>query len=210
MPKPVLSGFSSLALGAVLFAPVQAAAACPATTEDARRGILVTYDDGLTVASRLMPDGLQEDIESEPDGSGDGYVVLARYGIFPLEEMPVVASRRQVQDRWRFVYPQDIATLPKIVPGLRWQGIVTMIDGTDATEEWQMSVIAGRQIDVVHGGCAFSVIPVVSRATVPDEFDDFIGFDFVPALGLSLYRGYSETALASDLPAIVAIGPYPD
>lgn len=210
MPKFVLSGLSAAVLGAAILVPAQAAAVCPVTPEDARRGILIAYDDGLTVASRLLPDGLQEDIERESDGSGDGYFVLSRYGVFPLEEMPIDAGKRQLAERWRFVYPQDIATLPQIVPGLRWQGVVTMIDGTEATEEWKMSVTAGRQIEVVHGGCELSVIPVVSRATVPGEFDDFIGFDFVPALGLALYRGYSESPRADDLPGIVAFSPYPD
>lgn len=189
---------------------MQAWADCPTTPEDARRGILLTFDDGLTVASRLLPDGLQEDFEREPDGSGDGYLVRSRFGVFPLEEVPIEAGRQQLQERWRFIYPQDITTLPEVVPGLRWSATVSVVEGDDDAEEWKMTVIAGRQVSITHAGCEFQAIPVVTRTTLPDGHDDYIGFDFVPALGLSLYRGYSETAQADSLPAIIAIGPYPD
>jgi hypothetical protein len=191
------------------FAAGQASAQCPATLEDGLRGVLITYNDGSTMASRLRPDGLQEDIETYNDGTDEAYFVLGKAAIFAIEETPMLGTDLVLADRWTFAFPGGVRALPDIVPRLRWDGTFSQTNADGSTAEWSMSVVAGRLMRVDYGGCQFEVIPLVSRTEDEDGFVDFLAYDYVPAVGLAIFRGYSETPQPEEILQIVSFGPYP-
>jgi len=203
------SAAQPLAATALLMAlAAPAAALCPATPEDAARGVLVSYDDGTTMAIRLRPDGLQEDIEAYNDGSTEGYFVLSKAGIFAIEETPMLGGRPESSGRWTFGYRGGREALPDIVPGLRWEGQVSQSEDGAPPATWKMSVVAGRLMTATHAGCTMQVIPVVSRTEDETGFVDFLAYDYIPAANLAVFRSYSESPQPDHVPVITSFGPY--
>lgn len=206
--SPRLTG-AALAAGLTAVA-APAAAFCPATPEDARAGFVVLYDDDTSMASRLMPDGLQHDTETYRHSPGEGYFTRGLYAVFLVEETPMENGELLVDERWLFAYPGGLDSLPEIVPGLRWEGTATFSDAEGNKETWHKTVTAGALMPVTHSGCRMRVIPVVLRSTDADDFTDFLLYEYVPALGMSLFRGYSDSGEpdADDIMRIVGFAPY--
>lgn len=186
-----------------------ALASCPASIDDARRGILITYADGATVAARLLPDGLQQDTEIYEAGGTEGYFSLGRAVVFLVEDMPISGGVPQLDERMTYTWPVAPDALPAIAPGLLWEGnlVQTGADGARTTLKYRIR--GGPLTETTHAGCRFDVIPLTGRSTTPNGHIGLLVYDHVPALGLSFFRGYSETPEPETYPDIVAFGPYP-
>lgn len=182
---------------------------CPATPADARAGFVVTYDDGSTMVTRILPDGLQEDIEEYNDGSGEGYLTRAVSGIYSVEEMPTWNGQPETGERWLFNYPGGLSSLPAITPRMRWDGSAEQKDDAGTGGTWSFGVSAGAMMTQAHAGCRMTAIPVVVRTTEPDGESYYLFFEYLPDIGVSLYRGIGDGPGDIDRLDITAFAPYP-
>jgi hypothetical protein len=161
------------------------ARACPVGLGD---GVEVVYDD-LSVA-RLTPTGapgvLREWVLFSEDG--EGYEVLAWYGIYTLRTANFNADGElpeTVETTWFAQTP------PPPEPGQQLQAILAEVEKQGQRFQRRHDLIAGDLQALMIGDCLFSAFPAELRVFDP-EGAIRVTFDVIPRLGLAILTGSED------------------
>jgi hypothetical protein len=174
------------------------AALCPEGPEDALHGIHVRYDDGSRSILRALGDGVQQDILTYQDGTGGGYTITALHGIYPLEEALLQNGNHAPGSLDVITYPEGLSSLPVPEPGLEWRASAQVSKDGRVPFERRFTVTVGQGVVATYGDCSYDVLPVALRSTDADD-DGFIGMDYVPLLGISVFHTFIELGRPPDI-----------
>lgn len=183
-----------------------AAAACPEGRAAALAGVVVVYDDEAETTYRLEADGrLFERTLFDPD-MGDGYDVVSLHGIYVLEEYDVIDGMPALSTRERTEFEGGLAVLPAPAPGLEWEGTATHFPPYDDPHPRTVRVRIGEAGTVRYGDCAYESWPVsVDHVDATDGYG--MGFDYLPALEIAVFRAHISPGYEPDSYTPVAIRP---
>lgn len=164
------------------------APACPASPADLAAGIAVALDDGsvsrfrIDSALRIVEDVFFDESFSE----GERFVYVG--GILPVEWTPFDSAGLDPArgSRTDPGLPDD--GLPTLLSGLRWSVKAMVETGEGARYAQTLTLAVGPEREERYGPCRYSVLPVVL------SFEDRTGrwedrLDFLPLLGIAVYRG---------------------
>lgn len=180
-----------LAAGLVLSAAIgaQAQGTCP--TGVARDGVWLAFSD-RSVLTRVLSDGMVEEIEFAQDGS---YVYA--YRTLPIglvaESWALENGFASREDREVVSYVGTPAAVPAPAPGVRFDGIETARypDGSETRSSVNLSVGEARPVTI--GGCPYTGMPVdVTRVDLEGGLPQHDSMMYLVELGLTIYLGFSE------------------
>ena len=183
-----------------------AAAACPSGPEAAAQGVTIVYDDGSVSHYSRDADGVVTEEALFDDPEIDGYRVHALHGLYILEEYDLVGGVPDAVSRERQSFAVALKDLPLPAPGLNWQGDVEVtVEGEPAFPR-TVSVVMRQPETVAYGSCSYESWPVILRHH--DEIDDYlIALDYLPALEITVFRGFAERGGEVDRYTPVSIAP---
>jgi len=190
-------------LAAALAGP--ALANCPGPADAAGAGVVLTYDDGSTTRLRLLADGVVEDLTWYGDPDGDGYLVVALYGLYTLDDVGLVDGQPDEEVREVQTFADPLKALPKPQPRLDWTGKARVVAGTSPAFDRDVSLVVGTPGRVEYGGCAYESFPATVRHR-DFEADVVIRFDYLPALGIAVLRALGDHGGDEDSYNPVSIG----
>lgn len=189
---------------ATTLAALPAAAACPTTSQDSVRGIIVTLDDGTRVTMRR--DAATRIVAETWDDPADqtafreellhGLHLLASHDLDEAGH-PAFATGT----RYRFLD----GPLPDPADGVAWSGRVEVTQPEGIHDAiYSFTVGALREISI--GGCTLAALPVTSILREPD-YSWASRIDFVPVLGIGLLRENGELMgeKTSHVPVSIAV-----
>jgi hypothetical protein len=176
-----------LCLCAVLAGPA-GAETCPATFADAVRGVTVDYADGSRASSRLdMASGMVTEDWVPADGPGVRTVLDHGVHITRIEEIvktdPPTAGA---------IYSYQSPPPPVAEGGQKWEVSYRMSDLFSGQTEGRYQGTVGPAAEVKIGNCSFQAYSVSAVMREPD-FVNYLQMDFLPALGISILRGYGPS-----------------
>jgi hypothetical protein len=173
------------------------AGACPTGEDAARAGVTVTYDDGSVSHYRRDADGVVTEESLFDDPEIDGYRVHALYGLYVLEEYDLIGGAADVVTRERQSFADGLKALPRPAPGLAWQGMAEVTMEGLAPFPREVTVTMGAPATVRYGACSYESWPAELRHR--DEADEYtVTLDYLPALGIAVFRAYSGTDGGTD------------
>ena len=177
---------------------------CPQARADALAGLTIVYDDGDVVHFTLSDDNILTEV-TEATGDEPAWVIRAVYGLYELEihdltedgeiDLPTV-------ERMDFAVP--LSELPAPEPGLRWTGEMTVKYVDELPFPRTVWVAADQPGTVSYGGCTYDSLQVFVRHRDDDD-DTVLGFDWLPALGIAVYRSFADFGGRPDISTPVAI-----
>ena len=168
-----------------------AAGACPSGSEDAARGVTVVYDDGSVSHYWRNADGVVVEEALFDDPEIDGYRVYALHGLYVLEEYDLVGGAPDPASRDRQSFAVALKDLPLPAPGLSWQGVVEVTMEGEPPFARTVTVVMRQPETVSYGACSYESWPVLLRHQ--DEVEDLmIALDYLPALEITVFRGFAE------------------
>ena len=180
------------------------AQACPDSRADALAGLTVVYDDGEVVHYTLSEDNILTEL-TEATAYDPAWVVRALFGIYELEIHDLTEDGQidlPTVERIDFGIP--LTDLPAPAPGLRWSGDVTVKYVDEPPFPRTVSVAADQPGRVSYGGCSYDSLQVFVRHR-DDEEDMVMGFDWLPQLGIAVYRSFADFGEAADIYTPVSI-----
>lgn len=159
--------------------------ACPTQLGD---GIEVGYDD-LSIA-RLSPTGapgvLRELVLFSEDG--EGYEVLAWYGIYTLRTANFNAEG-ELPDTVETTYFAQ--TPPPPEPGQRLRGVLAEVQKQDQRFQRRHDLLAGDLQAMMIGDCLYSAYEAELRVFDPEGAIRVV-FSVIPALGVAILTGSDD------------------
>lgn len=180
---------------------------CPASTADAARGIVISYDDGG--ASRTVLDPATGDTV-EIATFADGYAFRSdlALGLVTMRLVDLDTGGAEIADTVG-VYAYTPARPESIVPGTQWSARYTYVNAAETIEgSFLLSVWAETGVTI--GGCTYRSYPVTTLGR-DAEFTFLTQMDYLPDLGISILRGYgepfSDTAVIQPLTIAIADKP---
>jgi hypothetical protein len=186
---------------AVLLASGPGWAACPAGPEALGAGIVVRYGDGSVSTFRSGgEDGVvvEDAAYNDPDGEVDSDVFRTLFGIYGFEAIGMKGGAPVAETVVRRSFATPTPDLPRPEPGLAWTGSAEVTYGTDAALTAEISVTVGGPQRVGFGECLYDSLTVLVREVDP-EVERTLMFDWLPDLGIGIYRAYSEPGLPMEL-----------
>lgn len=186
----------ALAAAALAAAP---AAACPT---ELGAGVAVEYDDDTRSEYRPGPGGTLVETMIYSDGSG--FSETTYHGFYLLSSFDFNENGDTISGTVRTTVPNvDLSTLPVPADGVvvAWHSEQIYDDGREDTEGRLLNVSTPRQ--ATYGGCTYDVLTALLRVEPDGEEDYLLIFDFVPALGLGLYRAFTPVMMLPEPDAIV-------
>jgi hypothetical protein len=179
---------------ALLLAAGAAGASCPAGPDALSTGIVVRYDDGSVSTFRSGDENgvvVEEAIYNDPDHDVDADIYRTLFGIYELEAIGMQGGAPVPDTVVRRSFAASTADLPRPTPGLVWTGSAQVTYGADPALTAEITVTVGAEQRVGFGGCTYDSLTVLVREVDP-ETESVLVFDWLPDLGIGIYRSYAE------------------
>ncbi len=191
---------------ALLLVAGAAVASCPAGPDALNAGIVVRYDDGSVSTFRAGEDGVivEEAVYNDPDNDYDVDVIRALFGIYEIESIGISGGLPVPDSVVRRTFDTPLSDLPRPGPDLRWTGTTQVTYGLDPAVTAEITVAAGVAQRVDYGDCGYDSVLIVLREVDPDG-EHSLAFDWLPDLGIAVFRAYSEPGDPPDLYTPVSI-----
>ncbi len=171
----------------VLALAAPALAACPATPDDARAGLVIGFEDGATLTLTLLDNGLTREETAFNDGTDEGERVLALHG-YLLTELHMTRGGTVLPGESMIrVHPPEVMAAPPLAPGARMQ---ILSDETLDGETLPLTQVftAGPDETLRIGDCALTARRI-EVALDPETGDDRDQYLYLPDLQVGFYTG---------------------
>lgn len=204
----VLSAEAAAAVLSATAAAAEAAAEtrCPAAG-DLEAGIYVAYDDGSLSRFVGRGDGRVTEDAFFDDGFASGYRYVTAAGLYPLESYDLLDGAVDGASRIDTVYP-GAGEFPAPVAGLSWRAEAEVRSLRDGIFRQAVTLVIGTPGEARYGACRYQVLP--ARLRFQDEVSDSEErLDFIPVLGIAIFRAGGVTGQDYDAHQPVAISPAP-
>jgi hypothetical protein len=161
---------------------------CPATPQDAAKGLAVDYQDGSTSHTVLDP---TTGDTVEVFAYADGYVMKSwlMLGMNTTRSADLDAAGAEIPDT-QMVYDYAEPRPAALAPGLVWSSAY-VVTGRGERIEGSYTMTVGSETQVKIGTCSYRAWPVTIFAKDP-QFSFLVQSDFLPDLAIGLLRGYGE------------------
>jgi hypothetical protein len=161
---------------------------CPQTFADVVRGVTVDYADGARSAFRLDL-GSGEVSEDWTPADGTGVRTILGHGLHLLRVEDIVKVDPPTAGA---SYAYDSPPPPVEKPGQTWDIGYRMTDIFVGTVEGRYAGTVGPMGEIRIGDCSYKGHGV-SLALREPGFTNYLQVDYIPALGLSVLRGYGSS-----------------
>ncbi len=190
-----------------MIAAGSAGASCPTGPDALNTGVVVRYSNGMVSTFRGGDqDGVvvEEVVYNAPDAEVDADIFRMLHGIHELEAISMKDGVPLAERVTRRSFDGDAADLPRLSAGLVWMGSAQMTFGAEAPVTSEISVRVGDPQRVGFGACTYDSLSVLVRESDPQS-EGLLVFDWLPDLGIALWRGYSEQGLTPEVFTPVSI-----
>ncbi len=197
------------AVGALLLVTGSAVASCPAGPDALTAGIVVRYDDGSVSTFRSGGAAgvvVEEAVYNDPDHDVDADIYRTLFGIYEVEAMGMRGGVPVPDTVVRRTFAAATDDLPRPAPGLVWTGRAEVAYGADPALAAEITVTVGGPQRIGVGACSYDSLTVLVREVDP-EVESVLVFDWLPDLGIGLYRAYVEAGVDLELytPTSIAV-----
>jgi hypothetical protein len=173
----------TIAIAAVLTAPVAAHAVCY-DASDLGRGLVVSFSNDNTVIMRRNNAGLVEVTETYGDDDPNDTLYTGPHGLYFIEEVNTVNGVRDEPSRLEIDFTPAGGLPPAPTLGLSWRGPTLNIfaDGASRDEIYSVDINSTRSYEL--SGCTYEAYVVRVRYEWPGEDGGFgLEYAYLPAIG---------------------------